>query len=112
MRLDADARFLFSFLVTALEAILLYHEVEGNLLTIAWTVEAFALVALGFLARERSFRILGLGLLFICILKVVVLDLAGVDTLFRILSFIVLGVILLRASFGYTRYWHSMKRYL
>ena len=104
VRIDANATALFSLLAAVLGGILLYYGVEGNLLTIAWTVEAFALLALGFLVLERSFRFYGLGLLLVCVLKVVVIDLQGVETLYRILSFIVLGIILLVASFAYTRY--------
>jgi hypothetical protein len=103
-RVDANSTALFSLLAAVLGGILLYYEVEGNLLTIAWTIEAFALLALGFLAIERSFRLYGLALLLVCLLKVVVIDLKGVETLYRILSFIVLGIILLVASFAYTRY--------
>ena len=97
-RLDDKARFLFPFFAAMLTTIFIFYEVEGNLLTIAWTVEALALLILGFLTLERSFRLYGLALLAICLLKVVFIDLAGVETLFRILSFIVLGVILLLVS--------------
>lgn len=111
-RLDDKARLLFPFFATMLITILIFYEVEGNLLTIAWTVEALALLTLGFLTVERSFRIYGLALLAICLIKVVVIDLAGVETLFRILSFIVLGVILLLVSFAYTKYRDTIKKYV
>jgi uncharacterized membrane protein len=44
--------------------------------------------------------------------KVFLVDLRGVETLYRIFSFIVLGVILLLVSFGYTRYRSVVRRYL
>ena len=45
-------------------------------------------------------------------MKLVVLDMSGVETLYRILSYIVLGVILLLVSLGYSRYQHVLRRYL
>jgi uncharacterized membrane protein len=39
-------------------------------------------------------------------------DLRGVETLYRIFSFIVLGIILLLVSFGYTRYKEILRKYL
>jgi uncharacterized membrane protein len=38
------------------------------------------------------------------VLKVLVVDLADVDTLYRILSFMILGGVLVAASFLYTRH--------
>jgi uncharacterized membrane protein len=78
----------------------------------AWTVEGFLLLAMGFGVRERSLRLSGLALLLVCLVKVFLVDLRGVETLYRIFSFIVLGVILLLVSFGYTRYRSVVRRYL
>ena len=44
--------------------------------------------------------------------KVALFDLAGVETIYRILSFIVLGVILLLASLAYARYRETIERYV
>ncbi len=109
---DKNGRMLFPIFATLLATILLFYQVEGNLLTISWTVEALALMILGFLTLERIFRLLGLGLFAICLIKLVFIDLAGVETLFRILSFIVLGLILLVVSFAYTRYRDTIKRFV
>ena len=111
-RVDINARILYSLLASALLTLLLYYEMQGNLLTITWTVEGFVLLALGFLIRERTFRLSGLSLLMVCLLKVFLIDLRGVETLHRIFSFIVLGVILLLVSFGYTRYKELLRKYL
>jgi uncharacterized membrane protein len=111
-RIDARGPVIFSLAATLLLTVLLFYEVRGNLLTIAWTVEGFALLAAGFALRERTFRVSGLGLLLVCLLKVFLIDLRGMDTLYRILSFIVLGVILLVVSFGYTRYREIVRRYM
>ena len=70
------------------------------------------ILALGFLVRDRTFRLSGLVLLLVCLLKVFLIDLRGVETLYRILSFIVLGAILLVVSFAYTKYREVLKRYI
>jgi len=110
--LDANARVLFSLLGTFLVTLLLYYEVQGNLLTIAWAIQGLVVLTLGFLVRDRTFRLSGLALLLVCLLKVFVIDLRGVETLYRILSFIVLGAILLLVSFAYTKYREVIKRYI
>jgi uncharacterized membrane protein len=109
---DANARVLFSILGSFLLTLLLYYEVQGNLLTIAWAIEGLVILALGFLVRDRTFRLSGLVLLLVCLLKVSLIDLRGVETLYRILSFIVLGAILLLVSFAYTKYREVLKRYI
>ncbi len=110
--IDANARVLFSLLATFLLTLLLYYEVLGNLLTIAWAIEGLVVLALGFLVRDRTFRLSGLALLLVCLLKVFLIDLRGVETLYRIFSFIVLGAILLLVSFAYTKYREVIKRYI
>ncbi len=112
VRIDAKPQVLFSLLGTLLITLLLYYEIQGNLLTMAWTVEGFVLLALGFLIRERTFRLSGILVLMVCLVKVFVIDLQGVETLYRIFSFIVLGIILLLVSFVYTKYRDVIKRYI
>lgn len=110
--LDVHSNTLFSLLGPTLVAILLLNEVSGNVLTMAWSIEGFLVLTLGFAVVERSFRLFGLGLLAVCVAKLIVVDLEGVETIYRILSYIVLGLLLLSASFVYTRYRDTIKRYL
>ena len=110
--LDSHARILFSLLATVLLALLLAYQMDPRWLTVAWTIEAFGVLVLGFVLVERSLRIYGLALVLLCLAKLVALDMQGAETIYRILSFIVLGVILLLMSLGYTRYQHLVKRYL
>jgi len=111
-RLDASPRHLLSILASLLLAILLFYEVQGNFLTVAWTVQGLGLIVTGFLIRERTFRLSGLVLFAVCLCKIFLIDLRGVETIYRIVSFIVLGIILLLVSFGYTRYRDTIKRYI
>jgi hypothetical protein len=111
-RLDAHVQGIFSILGGFLLATLLFFEVRGNLLTVAWTIEGLGLMAAGFLLRERTLRLSGLGLFAVCLFKVFVIDLRGLETIYRIFSFIVLGIILLLVSFAYTKYKDLIKRYI
>ena len=106
------ARTLFSVLATVLLTALLYYEVSGRLLTVAWGMEGIALLLAGFPARERSLRLAGLALFFFCIGKLFLFDLRELETGYRILSFFVLGLLLLGASWVYTRFREQLKQYL
>lgn len=111
-RLDAYSRHLFSILASFLLAIFLFYAVQGNLLTVAWTVQGLGLMAAGFLIKDRILRLSGLGLFTVCLFKVFLIDLSGLEMIYRIFSFIVLGIILLIVSFGYTRYKDVITRYI
>jgi hypothetical protein len=105
-------RLFHSLLATALTGFLLFNEVSGRMLTIAWGMQGVALLAAGFPLRDRVLRLSGLAILLFCILKLFVYDLSYLDTLPRIFSFIVLGVILVAVSWVYTRFRDRVARYL
>jgi uncharacterized membrane protein len=65
-----------------------------------------------FLPGQRVLRLQGLVILLICILKLFLFDLNNLETLYRILSFVALGVILLGVSWIYTRFRDQIKRLL
>jgi hypothetical protein len=110
--LDRYARTMFALLATALLALLLFYEVSGSLLTVAWGLEALGLMAVGFPGRERTLRISGLALFLVCVLKLFLYDLRNLDTPFRILSFMVMGALLLAVSWVYTQFREKIRRYL
>ena len=87
-----------------LVTVLLMIELQDGAISAAWAVEAIILIIVGFQVKLSLVRRIGIILFLITIVKVFVFDLAGLETLFRIVSFIVLGVILLLASFIYSRY--------
>jgi len=105
-------RLYFSLLATTLLTLLLYYRISGSLLTMACGIEGVILLAAGFPLRDRVLRISGLALLLACILKLFVWDLRHLETLPRIFSFIVLGVILLGVSWIYTRFRERVAKFL
>jgi uncharacterized membrane protein len=70
------------------------------------------LVAGMLIVSERVLRISGLVLFLVCIGKAFLYDLRQLDTFARILSFIGLGLLLLAASWGYTRFRDRIRRLL
>lgn len=76
---------------------------SGVALSVVWSVLGFTLIAVGTVSATRLFRINGIGLLGLTSAKVFIYDTAGLDPIPRILSFIVLGVILLVTSYFYAR---------
>ncbi len=106
------ARTFYSLLASVLLAVLLFYEVSGGVLTVAWGGEAMALLGAGFPLRDRFQRLSGLFLFLICVLKLFLYDLRQLETINRILSFIVLGLILVSVSWIYTRFRSRLQRYL
>ncbi|WNG39781.1 DUF2339 domain-containing protein [Archangium violaceum] len=74
-----------------------------ELTTLGWGVAAFGLFALGFAVRERWYRFVGLAVLAFTLGRLMLIDLAGLPPNQRILTFILLGVMLLAVSYVYTR---------
>ena len=109
---DGRRRLYFSLMATTLLTLLLYYRISGSLLTVACGMEGVILLSSGFPLRDRVLRISGLALLLACILKLFVWDLRHLETLPRIFSFIVLGVILLGVSWIYTRFRERVAKFL
>jgi hypothetical protein len=99
-------------LATALAVLALKKIAPVTLLTVSWAVAGFLLLALGFAVRERPYRIGGLVLLGFSLLRVLFYDLAKFETIYRILSFIGLGVILLALAYLYTKNRERLAKWL
>jgi uncharacterized membrane protein len=73
------------------------------LLSAFWTVAGLGAVLYGLLRDVQRFRLGGLALLALAITKVYTYDLAALEQLPRVLSFIALGLFLLVGAFAYQR---------
>lgn len=100
--------------VLALGVLMLFEwrVVPARALTAAWAVSGLALAAAGIVMRSRQLRLSGLALLGACLLKLFLVDARGLDAVARILSFVVLGAMLLGLSWAYTRYREEIRRFL
>jgi uncharacterized membrane protein len=79
-------------------------KVRNLALSILWTLYAFALLALGIRRRVTALRSAAFVLFALTLGKLFLVDLRELDAIYRILSFIVLGAVLMLASFLYARY--------
>jgi uncharacterized membrane protein len=73
------------------------------LLSAYWSILGFGALLYGLLRDQRTIRLAGLALLLVAIAKVFVIDLAALESIYRVLSFIALGLLLLAAAFAYQR---------
>src|SRR3989344_432228 len=103
----------YAIAATLLTTIIIWLEIWDTSLALnakkLWTSLAFILQAIiildfGFSAKIKLFRLLGLILFGLSIAKVFLYDLSNLETGYRIISFIVLGVIALLAAYLYNKY--------
>jgi uncharacterized membrane protein len=72
-------------------------------MSLVWGVYASGLLVFGFAKRVRVARFGALALFGVTALKLVFVDLAGVEEIYRIVSFVVLGLLIITASYLYHR---------
>jgi len=84
----------------------------GFYLTVGWSGLGFLMLAAGLLLQERAHRWLGLCILGCAIVRVGLFDVWKLATVYRILSFMALGVVLLVLGFIYNRYEDRIRKWL
>jgi len=109
---DDVVRLLVSLVGSFLLAMLIIHDIRPSLVTLAWSLQGAALLGCGFPLRERTLRLSGLAMLFICIGRLFIVDLSSLDPLARIVSYLILGAVMLAVSWIYTRFKDAIVRYL
>jgi len=90
----------------------LERQPAGFYLTASWSLLALAFFTAGIALRERMYRYLGLGLLACALGRVVIFDVWKLETLYRILSFMALGIVLLVLGFIYNKYQEKLREWL
>ncbi len=73
-------------------------------LTLLWALYAFGLLLAGLARGVRGLRYAGLALFAVVVGKVFLVDLAGLESIYRIVAFIVLGIVLFLAALLYLRH--------
>ena len=79
-------------------------------LSVIWAAYAAALAAYGFMRRVAVIRWAALVLFAFTVVKVMLVDIAELQKLYRIIVFAVLGILLLLVSWGYHRAFHSREQ--
>jgi len=90
----------------------LEQQPAGFFLTAGWSMLALAFFTAGIALRERMYRYLGLGVLACALGRVVIFDVWKLETLYRILSFMALGIVLLVLGFIYNKYQEKIREWL
>jgi uncharacterized membrane protein len=102
----------FFFIGLILMTVLLAVEMRHGMVTLAWGIEGVAIFLLALWLGERSFRVSGLGLLLLCVGRILTIDVWHLNARDRYLTFMVLGTALLAVSFLYTRNRERLRQYL
>jgi len=97
--------------MTGLAAWVARHNALASL-TAAWPFLALGFFTAGFALRDRHYRFGGLALLGISVGRVFFVDVWGFEPIYRIISFIVLGIVLLVVGYGYNRFEERLRRWL
>ena len=79
------------------------------LLPIIWAISGFGLMYYGLKKELKAFPIVGIILFGLIILKLYLIDVWQMSNVFRIISFIVLGILILSTSFMYQKLKNLMK---
>jgi len=101
------------FIYLTLEANTFLHNYMPGLqaggISILWSIFALALILRGIAHNAAAVRYLGLALFAVVAGKVFFVDLARLDQFYRIVAFVLLGVLLLCGSFVYLKYRDKFK---
>lgn len=100
---------LFIYLTLELNSFL-YNYMDGlraGGISILWSIFALGLILRGIIKNYKVLRYLGLGLFAVVVWKVFFVDLATLDQFYRIIAFIVLGILVLCGSFLYLKFRES-----
>jgi len=84
----------------------------GFYLTVSWSVLALLLFGCGVVLRERMYRWLGLGVIAAALGRVVLFDVWKQETIYRVLTFTALGVVLIVVGFLYNKYQEKIRQWL
>lgn len=85
---------------------------SGFYLTASWSALAFACIGGGVLLREKIYRWVGLGILGGAMGRIVIFDVWKLETFYRVLSFMALGVVLVALGFIYNKYQEKIREWL
>ncbi len=110
--LDRRPEQLFFFIAVGLLSTMLALEMNHGMVTLAWGLEGVAIFLIALWAGERSFRLTGLGLLMLCVAKILLRDIWQLQLGDRYLTLVVLGAALVLVSFLYTRYADKIRQFL
>lgn len=109
---DAHPEQVLFFVPLVLFTAFLAVELRPGVVTVAWALEAVIVFLAALWIGERSYRVSAMGLLLLCVGKVLVVDIRHMGPGDRAITFIVLGALLLGVSILYTKNREKVRQYL
>jgi len=100
------------FIPIILLTCMLALKMRAGMVTVSWGIEGVMIFLLALAVKERSFRLTGLGMLLLCVAKVMALDVWGLQPRDRYVTFIIVGAALVLVSFLYSKYRDAIRQYL
>ncbi|MCA9401891.1 MAG: DUF2339 domain-containing protein, partial [Candidatus Omnitrophica bacterium] len=98
------AKWIYPWVGSFLFVMLIADITSSQWLSLGWTLLGSLILGAGFFLNQRSFRISGLVILSLTSIRVVLHDMSGVNTIYKITACIALGLILLGISMIYTKF--------
>lgn len=102
-REEQGASYMASLLSLTLLALFIAKECNGAYITLGWTLAGVTYLIAGLLANKQTLRLPGLVLVCLCVGKALFLDMSGLELPLRVLSFTVLGALLVLSSYLYVQ---------
>jgi len=104
--LGAFVGFLFVILNTEVAGLFYEYisQARSAAISILWTIFSIVMIVFGFVKNQSILRKSAIGLFVFTMIKVFLWDMSNVSTPYRIISFLVLGVMLICASYLYHRF--------
>lgn len=102
------SNFIYSIAIL-LTLVAIYRNIGSAWISLSFGVVGSICFILGFLLKDRVFRLGGFVIFGVTLLQIIFVDIAGLSTLNKMISFIVLGLLFLAISFIYTKYYPSEK---
>jgi uncharacterized membrane protein len=102
----------FLFISATCEPIAYFHEhyhgdqaarLSTFAVTVVWVILASIALVVGFRFSQRTMRLLALGLFALTAVKLLLVDMSGFQQIYRIVAFMLVGVVLIGASYLYHR---------
>jgi hypothetical protein len=100
------------FVPVILLTTMLALKMREGMVTVSWGIEGVLIILLALALTERSFRLTGLGMLVLCVLKVLAMDAWRLGQRDRYITFIIVGVALIAVSSLYIRFRDNIRQYL
>ncbi len=105
---------LMFFAPVLLLTLMLALKMRAGMVTVAWGIEALAILIFAFVINERSFRLTGLILLLASFAKILLLDMWSKAWSWpdRVLTFVIVGIAMSSTGFLYNKYSEKIRQFL